>query len=179
MTCACAIGVAACAHEPADAICPAAGTGDLVVSEIRKNGDPNGTWFEIYNASGNDLDLEGLVVQLDSVDGSVDQRMLVRRSLPLSAGDYTVLGDIGDSSRPDHIDYGFGADFLKETPSSGAVTIFACGVEIDRLVFDNLPTDTTWSDGEATPSADGNDDAGVWCDGTDVGTPGSGNPPCV
>jgi hypothetical protein len=158
-----------CVHDPADPICPTVGDGDLVVTEIRKSGDPNGTWIEVQNATGADVDLEGTAIRVQSVVGSTDMHLLVRRAVPVAAGDYVVLGAFDDAGRPDHVDYGFGADFDHDAPASGAITITACDVEIDRVVFDALPTDASWQLG----------DDGQWCAGSEAGTPGSGNPPCV
>jgi hypothetical protein len=176
--CAC-VGAAGCVHEPAAEICPPAGAGDLVITEIAEGSDPGQTWIEVYNATGGDLDLEGTVVQVVSVDGATDLHMLIRRPLPLSAGDYVVLGDVDDAGRPDTIDYGFGGDFSRAPPNAGAFTISACGTQVDRVVFDAIPSDGTWSYGDAPPTADGNDDQGAWCTGTADGTPGTGNPPCA
>jgi hypothetical protein len=165
----CTVGAAACVHTPAEDICPSAGDGDLVVTEIRKSDDPFGTWIEIKNATGADLDLEGSIVRMLSIDGATDVDLLVRRPVPVAGGDYVVLGAFVDEDRPDHVDYGFGADFSDELPGNGALSIGACSVEVDRVVYDELPATGTWS----------LDDDGTWCAGTDTGSPGSGNPPCV
>jgi hypothetical protein len=164
-------------REPEDDICPASGEGDLVVSEIRKSGDPDGTWIEVYNAGGASVDLQGMVVRMISIDGGTELRMLVRDALSLAGGDYAVLGDFPDETKPAHVDYGFGADFDHEAPSSGAVQLFACGVEIDRAEFE-LPTDGSYSFGTTPPTAGGNDEESAWCTGAETGTPGSENPAC-
>ncbi len=165
MTCACVALASGCARDPEAEICPEVGEGDLRVTEMRRADDPDGTWIEVFNP-GSAVDLEGMVVRLLSIDEATDLRMLVRRPLPLAGGDYVVLGDFADASRPDHVDYGFGADFDHEAPPSGAVTLFACGAQIDRVVFE-LPTDGSYSF-----------DGTTWCTGSETGTPGSGNPAC-
>lgn len=166
MTCACVALASGCVRDPESEICPEVGEDDLQVTEMRKSGDPAGTWIEVFNPGTASVDLEGMVVRLISVDGATELRMLVRRELPLAGGDYAVLGDFPDDTRPDHVDYGFGGDFDHEAPSSGAVTLFACGVEVTRVVFE-LPTDGSYSF-----------DGTTWCTGSDTGTPGSGNPAC-
>ena len=79
-------------------------------TELRGPQDPDswGQWIELHNATGSDLDLEGTLVDLQSIGGSIHDRILVRRSLPIDAGAYVVLGDYPDDDRPDHVDYGFG-----------------------------------------------------------------------
>lgn len=180
-----------CARDPADAICPAAAPGDLVVTELRgeqSGGDTWGQWIELYNA-GADLDLEGAVIDLRAIDGSRTFRVLVRRSVPVAAGDYVVLGDFPDATRPAHVDYGFQGDFTGTFPSTGGVTVTACGDPADAYQFPALPATGTWSLGLSPPTADGNDDAGAWCadtapsdDTTQLGlpgTPGAANRPCT
>jgi hypothetical protein len=181
----------ACTRGPADEICPPAGTGDLVITELRgeqSGGDTWGQWIEVYNASGGDLDLEGTQLEVLSMDGSTDLHLLIRRSLPLAAGGYATLGVFDDTARPSHIDYGFGPDFSKQYPASGAITVSACGTESDRVVFTDLPMTGSWSLGEMPPTASGNDVDGAWCNdttpGTDTtmlglpGTPGEANHSC-
>jgi len=173
----------ACVRGPADEICPTAGSGDLVVTELRgeqSGGDTWGQWIELHNATGASMDLEGIAVELVSIDGGTDMHMLVRHALPVAAGDYVVLGAFADDvTRPAHVDYGFGSDFSKQFPSSGAVTVTACETQLDHVVFDNLPTMGTWSLDPAT---------GTWCndmspntDSTQLGlpgTPGAANHAC-
>ena len=176
----------ACAADPAEEICPEAAAGDLVVTELRgeqSGGDSWGQWIEVLNTSGAELDLHGVVVEVVSIDGGTRLRMLVRRALPVAAGERVVLGTPpDDAALPDHMDYGFGADYETESdgtefPGAGAVSLSACAVELDRVVFDGLPTMGTWS----------LDDDGTWCadttpgTGTELGlpgTPGAANTPC-
>jgi hypothetical protein len=163
----------ACTADPEEQLCPEAGAGDLVVTEIRgeQTGEQDGNqWFEVRNQTGIELELYGTVVDLLSVDGGTRRRMLIRRSLPLAAGGYAVLGAPDDASIADHMDYGFGTDFPSSFPSAGSVTLTGCElVELDRVDFDNLPITGTLA----------LDDAGTWCvDPTPAGTPGEANPPC-
>jgi hypothetical protein len=182
----CAALVAACASDPAEEICPeGVATGDVVVTELRgeqSGGDSWGQWIELQNRTGAEVDLHGVVVELTSIDGGTRLRMLVRRSLPVAPGAYVVLGTPPDGELPDHMDYGFGADYETEAdgtefPGAGGVTVTSCGVELDRVVFDDLPTMGTWS----------LDDGGTWCADTTPGTgselglpgtPGEANTPC-
>ena len=65
--------------------------GDLVVSEIMHDPDAvldyRGEWFEIYNASSDSVDLNGLVVE----DAS-GQQFTVGSSVVVAASGYVVLG---------------------------------------------------------------------------------------
>lgn len=167
----------ACTGDPEEAFCPEAGAGDLIVTEIRgeQTGEEDGDqWFEVQNQTGIELELYGTVVDLLSIDGNTRERMLIRRSLPLAPGDHAVLGVLPEAERLPHMDYGFGADYETEAdgtvfPSAGAVTVIGCSVELDRVVFDDLPATGTWS----------LDDNGTWCaNATPSGTPGEANPPC-
>jgi len=183
---ACATLAGACAADPEPAICPEeAAAGDLRVTELRgeqSGGDSWGQWIEVENTAAVALDLEGVVVDLVSIDGATRLRMLIRRSMPLEPGERAVLGTPPDDALPAHMDYGFGADFETEAdgtefPSAGGVTLTSCGVELDLVTFAGLPTMGTWS----------LDADGTWCadttpgPGTELGlpgTPGEPNTPC-
>ncbi len=187
--------LAACTRDPAAELCPALLSGDLVVTEIRpEQGGTYAQWVELYNASGLDLDLEGLMVDVLAIDESVHLRLLVRRSLPLADGEYVALGEALDADRDAYLGYGFGADFeqegtAKDLPTSGRIVVSACGDEIDRVQFEGLPDEGTYSLGALPPDATQNDVDGAWCvdttpssDTTQIGlpgTPGAANTPCV
>lgn len=185
--------LAACARDPAEELCPDVGAGDLVITELRgeqSGGDTWGQWIEVHNATGNAIDLEGARLDLRSIDGGTRLRLLVRRSLSVEAGGYAVLAALPDADLPDHVDYGFGADFDAEFPGAGGVALSACGVEIDEVIFDDgLPVMGSYSLGLDPPTADGNDDPAAWCadtapgDDTTMlglpGSPGEPNRPCA
>jgi len=152
----------ACVREPVDAFCPAIGAGDLRVSELRgpENSVDTAEWIEIENATGAELDLEGLVVDLLSIDGGVHLRLLVREPFAVAGGERVVLGRSDDAS--DLVLVGWS----EHLPSSGAVTLLSCGETIDRVAYEGMPTTGTYS---RTGT--------VWC--TDpTGTPGAENTPC-
>lgn len=176
-------------------LCPPALAGELVVSEIRpEQGGTFKQWIELYNASGLTLDLEGTIIDVLSIDGGTHLRLLVRRPLELAAGEYVALGEDTDATRAEYLGYGFGGDFeqngtAKDLPTSGAITVTACGDEIDRVVFEGLPDEGTYTLGTVPPDADANDDDASWCvdttpseDTTELGlpgTPGAANTPCA
>lgn len=193
-----------CDREVEPDLCPDVAVGGLVVSEIRGEQsvkkdandqaipDPFGEWIELYNASGASLDLYGLQLHFQELDGSNDGTVVIRRSLAVAAGDRAVLGYFPDDARPSHVDYGWFPDFLGSDGEAhslfdtGVVDVNACGVRIERVRPDGLPSNATWSFPTDPPGADANDDALVWCDdGTNAtdteyadGTPGEANRPC-
>lgn len=171
--------LSACAREPLDT-CPDVAPGDLVVTEVRSDDDAtNGSWVELFNASGRSLALEGLKVRFRKKDGSGEFPALVRRPLTVAAGDYVVLGRYFDNQRPAHVDYGFLDDYEGQWLGAAAVDVEACGERIDLAQYDVLPEEGTFSFGGTPPDAVTNDDSRNWCtDPTPDGTPGAENTPC-
>ena len=180
-----AVVLVGCARDPAPAECPDVAVGDLVVTEIRgpqAAGDTLGVWVELYSV--NAVDLEGTKIRFRKKDGSSETDVIVRRSLPVAAGQYATLGLFSDdTTRPGYIDYGMLGDYTASFLPAAAVDVEACGVRIDRAVYDSLPKMGTYSLGGA-PSADSNDLPASWCtnaamDGTSYpGTPQQANPAC-
>ncbi len=182
-----------CAREPLAPICPELAPGELVITEVRgpqSGSDTWGEWLELYNASGSDIDLRGLTVEIMKLDGTEQARILVREQLLVMADSYAVLGRQRRATRPPHVSYAFLPDFDRSLYSSAAVTAIACGERIDRIVYRSLPrTGSLALDGAAEPAADANDDESRWCvdnrrDPSDTihlgvpGTPGEANPAC-
>ena len=178
--------LAACARDPAAAECPDLAPGDLVVTEIRgpQSGDDTlGVWIELYSVKA--VDLSGTKIRFRKKDGSSETDVLVRRSLPVDAGHYVTLGLFDDTTKPAYVDYGMASDYHESFLSAAAVDVEACGVRIDRAVYDVLPTMGTFSlDGTSPPSAEANDLPANWCtdatmDGaTYPGTPQQANHAC-
>jgi hypothetical protein len=65
-----------CVRDPIEDVCPAVGEGDLRISELRgeqpddPGEDARFEWIEVENLTGGDVDLQGLVVDILSIDGS-------------------------------------------------------------------------------------------------------------
>jgi hypothetical protein len=168
--------------------CPAIGVGDLVVTEFRgpqsDMADQLGSWVELYNATSGSLDLEGIKVRFRTKDGSSEIDILVRRSVPIAAGGYAVLGLAFDGpDLPSAMNYGFADDFASQMRQSflpaAAVDVESCGTRIDRAVYDVLPKLGVHSLG-GTPDATANDVPANWCDleMPAGGTPQQANPAC-
>lgn len=198
-----------CERAMESEVCPELTAGDLVVTEVRgRQSDVDdlpasgGQWIEIYNASGSALDLRGLHVWFRSLDGSSQPEILVRESVDVAAGGYVVLGgsEVVDDP-PATFDYNWYPDFTsadsdndsdqdaedRDLLDTAVVDLEACGVRIDRVVYQDLPPSGTYSLG-GDPDAARNDDEQAWCvDTTDdadpsttglPGTPGEANHPC-
>jgi hypothetical protein len=188
------IAVGGCVRDPAEAICPPIGAGDLVVTELRGPQSPDdslGPWIELYNASNAAIDLDGIKVRFGDGQtytmGSTDYddflAILVRRSLTVTAGTYVVLGMFEDTRAPAHVDYGFVLDFHVPWPAKAVIGVESCGVEIDHMDYESLEDTGSYSFGGA-PDADANDLRARWCsDKTAVsstfpGTPRAPNKAC-
>jgi hypothetical protein len=166
--------------------------GDLVITEIMYNpdevNDTLGEWFEVYNASGFTVDLNGLVVSRISSSGS-SSSFTVSTQLIVPAGAFVVFGNNGDVSNNGGVivDYEYGGfalvnsgiQIMLETP---------LGVIIDTVDFSGgyppggdgtaLALDPNFTDSIS------NDNPASWCSATlaygigDLGTPGSPNLTC-
>jgi hypothetical protein len=198
--------VAGCVRDPTDAICPAVGPGDLVFTEIRgsqSSPDTLGQWFEIFNTTATDFDLRGLQLRMYRLDGSGEVVAILRdHAVPIDAQQYLVIGHHDPARLPAFVDTTIFADY-SSTSSTGVLQpralytdavleLTACGAEIDRTFYRDLPSLGTLAlDGALEPTAEDNDDPDNWCndatepesDGpqTDLGipgTPGEANPPC-
>jgi hypothetical protein len=168
------LALGACARDPAPAECPDVAVGDLVVTEIRgpqSAGDTLGVWVELYSVKA--VDLEGTKIRFREKDGSSETDVIVRRSLPVTAGQYVTLGLFDDTTKPVYVDYGMAGDFHASFLAAAAVDVEACGTRIDRVTYDVLPKLGTYSLG-GPPSADANDLPASWC--TDAATDGTTYP---
>jgi hypothetical protein len=152
------------------------------MSEVRGPQAPddlNGPWIELFNASGASVELEGLKIRFRDRGGTDEIPVLVRRSVPVGAGEYVVLGHFLDDMRPEHVDYGFTDDYGSGVAwkASAAIDFESCGATIDRVTYDALPEVGTYSlDGNAAPDSEANNLTTSWCfDPTSAGTPGEAN----
>ncbi len=195
-----------CARPAEPMICPALQPGDLVITELRGpqsgGADTYGQWFELFNATEEPVDLRGLQVRLLRRNGSGEVVIIVRApALEVDPGAYVVFGHHGPGDAPDFVDYSFFGDFytdgdLGPRPRSlydtGIIQVSACGEQIDRVIYPELPALGSWAfDGARPPSASDNEDASLWCNDTEPapadgpqteiglpGTPGQENRPC-
>jgi hypothetical protein len=167
--------------------------GDLVITEILPDavGDDSGReWFEIYNASGLELDLQGVLLVRSRADGTDAKLHPVQRSWVILPGEHGVAGGILDDEQAralvPYVDYGYAGDLGDMTKGEGRLVV-ACG---DTIIDEALYVEATSGasrgfTGDRTPDATGNDDLTLWCDATTLldaetfGTPGESNDICV
>ncbi len=98
--------------------------GDLLISEVMANpsavSDANGEWFELFNASANSIDINGLTI---SDDGSNSHQINNGISLLIAPGAYFVLGRNGSSAD----NGGYIADYVYSD--------FTLGNTLDQIVL--------------------------------------------
>ncbi len=171
----------------ADTICPAAG--ELLITEIMKDpaamADSAGEWFELYNASGSTLELEGLIVyDLGGED------WLIEDSLPLESGAYAVMARTSlATTQADLIWSGF-----QLVNSADEIVLATYGTDgtdgdiIHQVIYDNVDwPDTAGASMSLDPDLFDAASAALpssWCAGRSVydsgdrGTPGAVNDDC-
>ena len=187
------VALPGCERDPAG-ICPPVEQGDLVLSEIRgpQSGDNSyAQWIEIFNASSRSVDLTGLTVIMNELDGNGSRRILVREGgVLVEPGEYAVLGRVMSGREPDYISYGYEFDFSGNLYDAAVIEIDSCSTRIDGVRYQALPEQGTLVfDGATAPDALLNDNPAAWCidsaedpDSTInfgvPGTPGSDNPVC-
>ncbi len=167
--------------------------GDLVVTEIMQNpfavADTFGEWFEVFNNSGVDVDLEGLYVY----DAGTNT-FTVSGSLVVADGEYVVFGVEGNTAvnggvtlnydYPSSFALGNGSDEVSLAASSAKTVVF------DTVSYDGGPLfpDPNGYSMSLDPTmldSTSNDDGSNWCVATstygagDYGTPGSDNDSCA
>ena len=173
--------------------------GDLTISEFMAEPQevPNytGEWFELYNASGVELDLNGLTVRGDS-----DTGFTVNTTLLVGAGEYVVFGvgdcDDYDTCASNEYNGGVAVDYLYDRAD---LSLDENGDTI-RLVYNSINIDSvTWDASSWQIQKDyafqanvnaynlewANDLFNNWCSADSLygeealyGTPGEENQPC-
>ncbi|MEZ4235602.1 MAG: lamin tail domain-containing protein [Myxococcota bacterium] len=162
--------------------------GDLVVTEVMQNpsavDDGLGEWFEVLNATANEVDLGGLeVYDLGSDSFTVGSSLLV------PAGGRVVFGIDGDPLLNGAVSVDYDYDGLTLGNGDDELYLGFGGVVFDAVEWDGGPI---WPDPNgasmqldpAQTDATANDDGANWCESTsafgagDLGTPGADNDPC-
>ena len=163
--------------------------GDLVITEVMQNpaqvSDADGEWFEVFVASTEEVDLQGLEVSDNGSDS-----FSVGSSLVVQPGSYVVFGNSGDASTNGGVtvDFVYGAAMTLSNADDEIVLTNGSG-EIDRVDYDGGPgfPDPTGASMQLDPdhrTHTGNDSGANWCESTvsfgegDSGTPGATNEEC-
>lgn len=162
----------------------AAAPGDIVITEIMQNpsavGDTEGEWFEIFNASASDINLDGWTINSGEFHVIDNGGPLV-----ISSGSYMVLGVNSDTFTNGGVavDYQYSSLFLGNSSDQLVLTTPA-SLEIDRVEWDDgatFPNPNGASMALASPASDNSVGANWITSSTpygdgDLGTPGAANP---
>lgn len=165
----------------------APGVGDLVITEIMKDPDlidgDLGEWFEVLNASGATLSLEGVLVQDDDADAFA-------LTGELASGARLVLAASGDGAQNGGIEgaVAWPTDTFKLKNDEDQIVLSLSGLTLDAVRYDaDFPDDPARATSldPAETSAVQNDDEDAWCNADSYygslglrGTPGSANDAC-
>ena len=177
----------------ANAVCPATVTGvtpnaagQLVVTELmahsQAGGGDKGEWFELYNASGLTLDLNGCWLA-----DKTPQQFQFAEPLVLAPGAYRVLALSADPA----VNFGLVDPFLYSgfsLSNDGEPLSVTCGTTvIDAITYPGTAATegVAWQLSPAHLDATGNDVEANWCAASvpfgsagKKGTPGAANSPC-
>ncbi|MCK4597558.1 lamin tail domain-containing protein [bacterium] len=163
----------------------AASPGDLIINELMQDpaavGDSQGEWFELYNNTTSDIDINGWVIRDDAANvHTIDNGA----PLLVPAKGYLVLGNNADLATNGgyQCDYEYSGFTLSN--SDDEIVLEEEGLEIDRINYDGgpiWPDPTGASMGWLGPPGDNNDGTRWVIEGIasygdgDWGTPGYKN----
>ena len=118
----CLLILTACVHSLSHAV--TIQPGDLLISEVMANpsavSDTNGEWFELFNASANSIDINGLII---SDNGNNSHQINSGTGLLIAPGAYLVLGRNGNIAN----NGGYTADYVYSN--------FTLGNTLDQIVL--------------------------------------------
>jgi len=163
--------------------------GDILITEIMQNpssvSDSDGEWFEIFNSTSFNIDINGWEI---SDDGSDSHTISNGGPLVLPAGGFLILGRSSNTSINDGVpvDYSYATSYSLANGADEVVLSTASAVEIARIDYDGGPS---WPDPNGksmifigTPSDDNNSavnwitsyqrEAGYTTSSGDDGSPG-------
>ena len=178
-----------CVGQPSVCRPTPSNAGDIVFTELLLNpaatADNAGEWFEIFNPTSTEFDLQGAIIRDDL---NADQESFtVTTSLVMPAQGHLVFG-VSDNlatngGAPVDFAYSTGAQLGN---SADGIEIVFNDVVIDHVDWPLAPTvGASISLSAATYDAVGNDTFANFCDGVgvfgtgDLGTPGEQNPNCI
>ncbi|RZN84203.1 MAG: T9SS type A sorting domain-containing protein [Winogradskyella sp.] len=120
--------------------------GDIFISEIMRNpsavGDGDGEYFEVYNNTGGDIDMQGWVIRDEDINSSFEDPHTIATSVVVPAGGYFVFVINGDSMVNGGIGptgaYSYEGDIsLSNSGSSSDGIVIECGgTIIDQVIWD-------------------------------------------
>ena len=174
--------------------------GDVVVTEIMQNpagvSDNYGEWFEVYNTTSSDIDLNGWTIT-DQASSSQNVAN-IESSVIVPSGGYITMGRGGDTDAASANYNGgithafvYDAGFLLSNGADEVILVDPSGTIIDEVYYDggSVFPDPTGSSMQLDPGfldASNNDTGSNWCESVDsygtvgdLGTPASSNPTCA
>lgn len=158
--------------------------GSVILTEIMQNpsaaDDPEGEYFELYNTTGSDIDLQGWIIKDDI---STSETHTIASSLIIPAGGYIVIGN-GSTTTPT-LDYNYANDISLGNGTDGII-IECNGSLIDQVIWDNGgdfpdPSGASMELSTAALNSTDNDNGVNWgvsisdIGNGDLGTPGAAN----
>ncbi|MCK5787376.1 MAG: lamin tail domain-containing protein [Chlamydiia bacterium] len=167
--------------------------GDLIITEVMFNpnavSDSNGEWFEIYNTTDADINLNGWRIE---DDGTSTEGFTISMDLTIPSKGYLFFANNGDAldngglPTPDYI---YNSSMTLGNGTDG-LQIILNGVQVDLVIWDGgnlfpFPSGKSISLRTDKVNSDDNDFGYNWCSGTtaygdgDMGTPGAVNDDCV
>ena len=120
-----------------------ASPGEVIINEIMQNpaivGDSEGEWFELYNLTTADIDIEGWTIKDDGTDSHV---IANGGPLVIPPGGFLVLGNNEDiaSNGGVTVDYTYGGGWYLGNGEDEVVLVDGTLLEIDRVVYDDGAT---------------------------------------
>jgi|GEM_PF-307006 len=160
--------------------------GDIIITEIMQNpsavSDNSGEYFEVYNTTGSDIDLNGWTISDNDGDSHT-----ISGSVIVPASGYAVLGINGDTVSNGGVTVDYVYTGITLANGADEIILTAPGaIEIDRVEYDggsDFP-DPTGASMELDPNflnATDNDNGANWTEAIqafgdgDLGTPGAAN----
>lgn len=152
-----------------NAVCTLDTPGALVITEIMADApsaDEGKEWIEIFNTTGEPVDLAGLTLRFTRLDGSAKKETRLGEG-SIAAGKYYTLGDVRDGNLPAYIDQSYGDALGALSNTDGKLTLLCGTTEIDSASYVGPGASVSRIfNGNAVPNATANDDPGAWCDST-------------
>jgi len=141
LVCLAACCLAAPALAGSESAPPRLSPGDLVITEIMQNPsavlDSEGEWFEVYNASGVAVNMNGLTIQDDDGD-----TFTIGSDVVVASGVYALFAKNGDNATNGGlpaVDYDYPSSFVLAN-GADEIVIMDGSTEIDRVEYDGGPS---------------------------------------
>ena len=153
--------------------------GDLIITEASFASSSAGSWFEVRNISGRELDLRGLTIR------SGAQTLFIGAAQPIAAGDYGVLAS--SSALFGDVVPTMTSDTFPALSSSTAIALLAGSTAVAEMNFASGVATGAGASSQLEPRsyATAATAAASWCLSTEsygtglLGTPGFTNSPCA